>query len=204
MILAIDASTYAATVALLDGRRLILEREVAMRDPHTERLMPAVALTLEEARVGTSGVQRLVCGAGPGRFTSLRIAASIAKGMAMGLGVPLYAAPSLALIVAASETLAAGTYLACLDALRGELYASLFHRGSDGEVSPAGEPRLIPALSRDDLARELGAQVIGPGCPIEAAPHARGVSRLQGMITESGPVPIATWEPLYGRLAEAQ
>jgi tRNA threonylcarbamoyladenosine biosynthesis protein TsaB len=79
--LAIEASTYAASVALVNGERVLREMTVPMRDPKHEQLMPAVASTL-----GTTSVRELdaiVCGGGPGSFTSLRIAAAIAKGLAV-------------------------------------------------------------------------------------------------------------------------
>jgi hypothetical protein len=47
-------------------------------------------------------------------------------------------------------------------------------------------------------------KVIGPGQRWEATPHARGVAPILGSIIESGPVDLASWEPDYGRLAEAQ
>src|SRR5688500_5282825 len=40
---AIDASTYAASVALLRGDTLLREQTVAMRDPRQERIMTAGA-----------------------------------------------------------------------------------------------------------------------------------------------------------------
>jgi len=46
--------------------------------------------------------------------------------------------------------------------------------------------------------------VIGPGQPIDAHPHARGVATVLDVILKGGPVDLAMWEPDYGRLAEAQ
>ena len=93
--LALDASTYAGSVAVLRGARVVAERTVAMRGEHEERLMPAVVAALGEAGAVPRAVARVVCGAGPGSFTSLRIAASIAKGVAEGSGATLLAVPSL-------------------------------------------------------------------------------------------------------------
>src|SRR5690349_13337099 len=81
--LVLDASTYDGDVAVLDDARVLAERRTVMRDALHERLMPAVAEALEAAGTEISRLDRIVCGAGPGSFTSLRIAASIAKGIAM-------------------------------------------------------------------------------------------------------------------------
>src|SRR5207249_4063840 len=86
--LALDAATYRGTVAVLDDERVIVERSAPMRDRDAEQLMPAVDLALRDAGVDLRSLQRIVCGAGPGSFTSLRIAASLAKGLAVGRDVP--------------------------------------------------------------------------------------------------------------------
>src|SRR5918912_3862706 len=98
--LALDASTYVGSVAVLRGAELLAEREAAMRGEHEERLLPAVDGALRAAGVVPTSLHRVVCGAGPGSFTSLRIAASIAKGIAVGCGLPLLAVSSLMLAAA--------------------------------------------------------------------------------------------------------
>jgi hypothetical protein len=50
-------------------------------------------------------------------------------------------------------------------------------------------------------AQEADATVIGPGYPIDVWPEASGVTRLWPFVTE---VDQTSWEPEYGRLAEAQ
>ena len=52
-----------------------------MKSAEHERLMPAVAACLDRARVDVDVVTRVVCGAGPGSFTSLRIAGAIARAL---------------------------------------------------------------------------------------------------------------------------
>jgi tRNA threonylcarbamoyladenosine biosynthesis protein TsaB len=206
--LALDASTYVGTVAVLRGGALVAEGEAVMRGEREERLMPAVAATLGEAGCAVRDVTRVVCGAGPGSFTSLRIAGAIAKGIVMGNGARadgLFAVSSLALIVAGrSATLEPGRWLALLDAMRGERYAALYEVGAGGTVREIEQVGLV----RDgDIAREcerLDARAIGPKEMMEAAPHARGVAVLFDEIAAHGRVALDTWEPDYGRLAEAQ
>jgi hypothetical protein len=52
--------------------------------------------------------------------------------------------------------------------------------------------------------REHALRVTGPGQEIDAHPHARGIAPILASILEAGPVNLASWEPDYGRLAEAQ
>lgn len=210
--LVLEASTRAGSAALLDRGVVIAEVEVLMRGELEERLMPAILGLLGDAGCGLPDLGNVVCGAGPGSFTSLRIAAAIAKGIVMGNasvggGTLLFGVSSLALIVAGTRSpLREGRYLALLDAMRGERYAALFDVAADGRVR--GESGLSSArigfAEVGAVSERLGAVAIGPAEALEAAPHARGVGRLLADIEAVGPVSLDGWEPAYGRLAEAQ
>lgn len=199
--LALDASTYTGTVALLDDDRIVAERSVGMRGEAEERLMPAVAQCLGAAGWPGLQVDRIVCGGGPGSFTSLRIAGAIAKGLAASLGAALFSAPSLALIVTGQAQVAAGQYLAALDAMRGESYVAGIEIDASGRLAGMGDVDRVPTTTLAAVA--AGAVLMGPASGVIAGPHARGVARLLGTrwLQE---VDLDRWEPDYGRLAEAQ
>lgn len=208
IILAIDAATYEGSVALIRDGAVTHSAVVAMRGRDEERLMPAVAELLAHAGVAPRTLSRVVCGEGPGSFTSLRIAAAIAKGLAVAAGCELWGASSLALVVAGNDALPPGRYLAALDAMRGEHYTLPLVRRADGRVErletgagrgagrhPSGE---LPAL-----AASLEATLAGPGLATGGGPRAAGVAALlPGDLLH--PVDLAAWEPDYGRMAEAQ
>jgi tRNA threonylcarbamoyladenosine biosynthesis protein TsaB len=192
-----------------------------MRGEREERLMPAVAHVLETGGVSVSQLSWVICGSGPGSFTSLRIAAAIAKGLCGGAerrgkakAPRLGAVSSLALIVAgALDELPSGSYLASLDALRGERYAAMFEVSTEaGARNPAdglaqrrmswlGSWRRTSTADLMEEARRAGAVLIGPDEPLCAWPDAAGLVHIQGEVLEVDP---ASWEPDYGRLAEAQ
>jgi tRNA threonylcarbamoyladenosine biosynthesis protein TsaB len=178
-----------------------------MRGRDAERLMPAVATALSAAGVEIRGIDRVVCGAGPGSFTSLRLAASIAKGLCLGRGIPLFAVSSLALIVAANaprpDDGIRPRYLAALDALRGDWHVQLCERSPDA-VHPLEAPRLIAADMLAHYARESGGELVGPGFGDGWKPMARGAVHLLDAVEAVGPVDRGQWEPDYGRMAEAQ
>jgi tRNA threonylcarbamoyladenosine biosynthesis protein TsaB len=52
------------------------------------------------------------------------------------------------------------------------------------------------------LAQRHDARIVGAGEAMDAAPHARGLARLDASLVRD--VSLAAWEPAYGRLAEAQ
>ena len=202
--LALDAATYAGTVAVVRGSAVLAEREVAMRGEREERLMPAVAAALTEARVTVRELDAVVCGAGPGSFTSLRIAASIAKGIAAARRIPLHARSSLVLLIAGAEPrLPDGVYVPALDAMRGEVFAATVTLAG-GRIIDEGATRRLTERELASLSARTGARVAGPGRELDLHPHARGVARDPVWLAGGGQVSLTDWEPDYGRLAEAQ
>jgi len=197
--LALDACTYVGTVAVFEDGRLLRAGETEMRGRESERLFPLVLAVIRDAGHELADLGEVWCGAGPGSFTSLRIAASIAKGVAVGRGIALRPLSSLGLVVAANAPAERGRYLAALDALRGQHYVQMFDCQGDGIVA-RGEPALAGSDRLDGIAREASARIVGPGLHGGWLPHARGANRLP----QASPVELAAWEPDYGRKAEAQ
>ena len=210
--LALEGATYQGSVALLRDSEVVAERTLHEEDggmPRAgrgEKLMPAVAECMKEAGVERADIARIVCGAGPGSFTSLRVAGSVAKGLAVGYGVDLYAISSLLLMVSGAQpTLPAGEYLSVLDAQRGEFFTARVMLRPGGVATQTEPTTLLTAGQLEDFrAKERAIRVVGPGRQIDLRPHARGAAPLLDSIIEGGPADLAEWEPDYGRLAEAQ
>ena len=215
-VLTLDASTAAASVAVLRDGIVVVEQEAAMRGADAERLMPAVAAALDLAAIAPIALRAVVCGGGPGSFTSLRIAGAIAKGIATVTGVPLLAAPSLAL-AAAAHAPDPGAWLVTLDAMRGERYVALVTLAAGAAGTP---PSVVgysylgvhPVDAAAALATEHGAR--GTVDANATPPAARGAAAFALALPGSrsgaadaltlAPVELALWEPDYGRKAEAQ
>ena len=204
LVLALDASTYDGSVAVLRDGGVVAERTTAMRGEREERLMPAVAGALRDAGVDVAELDAVACGAGPGSFTSLRIAASIAKAIAVARDVPLLVAPSPLLVVAAAEPpLNAERYLVLMDAMRGDVFAQFVLVDAAGSVVAEAAAWLASRAEALDRAGTQGVTVVGPTESPARSPHARGFARLlpRGVARS---VDVSTWEPDYGRKAEAQ
>src|SRR6476620_4333559 len=123
--LAIEGSTYGGSVALIRDREIVSERTLVdsgtpSRAGRDEKVLPSVAECLDEASMSPKDLTRIVCGAGPGSFTSLRVSASVAKGIAVGTGCPLFGVSSLVRTVSSAGSLSPGVYLSVLPAMRGE------------------------------------------------------------------------------------
>ena len=204
--LGLDASTYAGSVAVFRDKDVIAERVLLhapgpVQGTREEGMMPAVAGALKDAKLLAADLDRILCGEGPGSFTSLRIAASLAKGLAHSLDLPLYSVSSL-LLIAASAPVNVRPLVAGIGAMRGEFYAADYHTTCDDVTETVGV-RIVP----DDELRAYAAKrdarllVAGEG---GVNPRISDAARLLDTIFARGPVDLGAWEPTYGRLAEAQ
>lgn len=127
-LLAIDTSTEQASVALwLDG--VSTSEEQGSQKTHAQVLLPMIDSLLTKADLHLKQLDGIVFGCGPGSFTGLRIACSIAKGLACAHDLPLFPVSSLAAISwAARKELQEdkALVLSVLDARMNELYWSFF------------------------------------------------------------------------------
>lgn len=214
--LALDTSTSLGSVAIADGRDLLAERELPVRVERSAAVLPEIERLLREAGGGPMDLAAVVVGAGPGSFTGVRIAASLAKGLCFGRSVPLFAYSSL--LAEAVATGLEGAVCAVFDARRGEVYAAAYRR-----VVPA-EPELAPAALS---LRELLDLLDGPRWTFAgegAVRHREAIRRHGGRVpTDSSAALRATallrladrwpegglvedpagWEPAYVRRSGA-
>ncbi len=196
--LALDASAGPASVALFVDGTLVQERRID-RMGSAELLAPTVADVVRDAGFAPREITDVIVGAGPGSFTGLRVAAALAKGLARGAGAALHAVASLPLIAAARDDIAPGRYVAVLDALRGEWFAQWVTKHDDARWTVDGAVERIAIAAVRERADADRATIVGPPIDIAQQPDARATMRI-GFVTVSRD----TWEPDYGRLAEAQ
>jgi tRNA threonylcarbamoyladenosine biosynthesis protein TsaB len=135
-LLAIETSTEGCSAALLVGNTLLQRFEIAPRR-HAELILPMIQSLLEEAGIGRRDLEGIAVGRGPGAFTGVRLAISVAQGLALGLEVPVVPVSSLAALALeapADEAHRDNAILAVIDARMGEIYAAAFRRNKDGLV----------------------------------------------------------------------
>jgi len=157
-VLAVDTSTMAGGVALLEDARVVGESLLDVRTTHSERLMLAVDRALADARWAADSLDGLAVAVGPGSFTGLRIGLAAVKGLALALGRPIAAVPTLD-AMAAGLAWASRPVCPVLAARTGEVYACLYRW--DG-LAMRREWEYL-ALSPDALAARLVEPVIGTG-----------------------------------------
>ena len=93
-ILAIETSTELASVALQSGGLLLAEEQMSAKE-HAKNLLPMIDRLLNSAGINVSALERITFGCGPGSFTGLRVACSLAKAFAYANGLDLYPVGSL-------------------------------------------------------------------------------------------------------------
>jgi tRNA threonylcarbamoyladenosine biosynthesis protein TsaB len=169
--LGIETSTSQASVALLEGGKVVLAREHARPKQSAERLLPLIAELLDEAGWRRTSLERIGVSVGPGSFTGLRVGIACAQGLALGLGVPLVGVTSLQAMARAVPAAVPGLRCAILDARRGEVFAAAYQPGPRAVQVLA--PAALPARGAQAvLTREVPAPIvwIGSGLALLALP----------------------------------
>lgn len=94
-ILSIDTSSNLCAVAVLENTNLIKENILNDTKNHSEKIMPVIAQTLEEANLKLSDIDLIVCDKGPGSFTGIRIGVATVMSFVDSLKIPAIGITSL-------------------------------------------------------------------------------------------------------------
>ncbi len=217
--IALDSATDRCSVAAGDGTN-VESRAIDGARRHAGAILRLLAESLEALGATPRDIARLIVADGPGSFTGLRVAGSVAKALAWRRQVEWLTAPSLLVRAAAHAPVGGGVVLAVSDALRGELYAGCWSISAERVSAIGGSPR---AMRPDDLAG-FGAVDVVVGTIPESLTGAVEMATTRRVIGGAAALPdaatllalvhipggtmridhIDAWEPDYGRPAEAQ
>ena len=150
LILAFETSAKAASVALLDDKKLLGESYQNTGLTHSQTLMLMAQDLLKSCGFGPKDVTHLAVAAGPGSFTGIRIGVAAAKGFAWGASLPCYGVSTLE-AMAAQLGAWQGYVCPVMDARRSQVYNALFHI----ECGKCTRIRDDRAVSLQDLGAEL-------------------------------------------------
>lgn len=192
-LLAVDTATELCSAALwVDGS--ITVREAWAPREHANLILPMIEALLHERRLSGGELDAIAFGRGPGAFTGVRLAASVAQGLAYAWGKPLLAISDLQALAARGLQMAPVTRaLVCQDARMQEVYWACFEqpagagrsllRCSDEVVTPPERVTLPQAWER------LRLPILGAGSGFEAyAPlRDRLAPQLQALLPQLRP-----------------
>lgn len=219
-ILAVETATLAGSVAVLDGGRVVGQSLLDIGLTHSERLIAMVDGLLRDCGWEASDLEGLAVSVGPGSFTGLRVGVATAKGLALALGLPVAAVPTLD---ALAWTLPFADAAVCplLDARKGEVYLALYRWSADRMERLSDYLALSPRAAVEWLTPPvivLGDGVsacrpflprLGAGLRVAPASHSMPSAAIVGWLghamLESGQsVEADLLGPMYLRPSEAE
>jgi tRNA threonylcarbamoyladenosine biosynthesis protein TsaB len=241
LILGIETATRAGSVALVRAdaggvREILAESNFGESGASAAEILPAFEDCLGRAGTPESTIDAIAVSIGPGSFTGLRVGLATAQGLALGTGAKLIGVPTLDALARVAlddaESARLGDIVCtCLDARRGEVYATLHLVSAEGSLERLGEDvALAPAALTEWVERTLATQsveavrFIGDGAErygveiveavrrsvrsvtlVDARPRAATIALLGEVLLEArGPDEPAAMVPRYARASEAE
>ncbi len=156
LILSIDSSATAASVALFEDSKLVGEFFVNTDFTHSRTLVPMIDNLLSVTGKTVSDIEFVAVSNGPGSFTGVRIGVSVAKGIAFPDDLPCMAVSTLE-SMAYNLVLTDCIVCAVMDARRNQVYNAMFSI-EYGEVHRLCDDR---AISLEDLKKEIAEHYEG-------------------------------------------
>ena len=222
LILALDTTTRAGSVALVRDGHVVHEHSGDAQLTHGQRLPGELIAVCRTAGIDIAEIDLFAVAAGPGSFTGLRIGIATVQGLAMARGARIVPVSALEAIAVASPR-APARVAAWMDAQRGEVFAQVFERIAAGAsarpltdaISAAAEtvlerhaPWLDTAVFEGDGAvryRERIAARLGSGERVAGrAEHLAGaIGRIAAAAPERAVLPHAV-VPIYVRRPDAE
>jgi len=129
-ILAIETSQDVCAVALRAGSEIHVREHQAARQ-HARLLLPMIKELFAECNLDVAKLDAIAFGRGPGSFTGVRIAVSVAQGLAFGAQCPVIALSSLQILASSAAMHLGGaadgkTIMVNQDARMGEVYSAAY------------------------------------------------------------------------------
>ena len=154
-LLALETSTEACSVAIsLDGK---IHERIDHGQHHSDVILGMVKEVLAESGLSLKQLDAIAFSRGPGSFTSLRIGAGVAQGLAFGADLPVIPVSSLAVLAQSVDAL---KVLAAFDARMNQVYWGAYVRNAKGLVESVGNEIVIAPV---DVPFPEGQGWVGAG-----------------------------------------
>ena len=153
-LLAIDTSSIACSAAVRNGADRYLRHEEQPRE-HTRLLVPMIHELLGESGLTLGELDAIVLGNGPGSFIGMRIAASVAQGLAYASSLQIVPVSSMAAV--AARVLAeddVNEVVVAQDAHMQQVYLGIYTADENGLPVDRLPERLHDLVAIEDLDAE--------------------------------------------------
>ena len=199
--LSIDTATENGMVVVARDDRVAAQVSWRSEGRHAENLFGFIESALADAGVSREEVSLIGASIGPGKFTSLRVGLATAKGLALGLGLPIVGVSSLRTVARSIEGDASLVRAAMMNAYRGEVFAAAYLL-QDGVMKELVAPMSGP---RDELLGRIRAAAgARPLATAEAATPEAFLSEVLYVHAAEGAADLALLEPQYLRPSDAK
>jgi tRNA threonylcarbamoyladenosine biosynthesis protein TsaB len=132
LVLAIETSGRLGSVALAQGDKLLAESQFSGPMRHSAEIFPAITDLLSKFSKKPDQIEQVYISVGPGSFTGLRIAVTLAKTLALANGAKIIPVDTLDVIAANISPQDNSERLAViLDAKRGQFFIAVYEKTQD-------------------------------------------------------------------------
>jgi tRNA threonylcarbamoyl adenosine modification protein YeaZ len=182
VILAMDTSSPATSVAVLDGDVLLAHEIHVDARSHAEVLAVLVQRALLAA--GEPKLSVVAVGVGPGAYTGLRVGVSSAQAYGLAWDIPVVGVCSLDAIALAASGSVQGAFACAIDARRQEMYWAQYDADGQRLAGPyVNRPGEIAAQIRQlpwfgDIAASYIELLHATAADTVAYPDARDIARF--------------------------
>ncbi|HXT44478.1 MAG TPA: tRNA (adenosine(37)-N6)-threonylcarbamoyltransferase complex dimerization subunit type 1 TsaB [Pseudonocardiaceae bacterium] len=209
LVLAVDTATSAVVAGLarlpaVGCPEILAERVTVNARAHGELLMPSVREVMTSAGAGIRELDAVVCGAGPGPFTGLRVGMVTAAALGDALSIPVYPVCSLDAVAHRAGAGGAGgdrSLLVITDARRREVYWARYDAAGLRVDGPhVDRPENVPLDGVSRVAGGCDALELPVVPPRHADPGALVAVAAAALRSQAPPPPLT---PLYLRRPDA-
>jgi len=153
LILAVETSSRKGSVAIARNGKMLAEKDFSTPLKHSAEIFPAIVGLLEQFNLNPGQIEHIYISGGPGSFTGLRIAATIAKTLQLAQSAKIVTVDTLDVVAANVVNLIPGNLpapeyefpaadedrvAAVLDAKRGQFFIAVYERDTANERKAAG------------------------------------------------------------------
>jgi tRNA threonylcarbamoyladenosine biosynthesis protein TsaB len=186
-LLALETATDTLRLGV-SFRGRVFEHEGPGGAQSSATLIPALWALMARAGCTMQDVDAIAFGRGPGAFTGLRTACSVAQGLALGRHCPVLPIDTLLVVAEAARQAHGDTEVwAAQDARMNQLYAARYRWLGDRWATLDAPALYDPADFAAQLGRDDGAVVAGNAVTVHA-----GLLQLGGRIARAQAVPSAS------------
>ena len=161
-ILAIETSSDACSIAVSYNNKLFSSHKITPQK-HTENFFTSLKEVLQKAQLQLTQIEAIAVGCGPGSFTGVRLACSVAQGLGYSLNLPIIKVSSLEIIAKhALHEFQTKNIVVLVDAHMDQIYLGKFKYEKERILSSSEEAIRIEEFSIKDFYSDTC--FIGSGC----------------------------------------